>query len=194
MYLNTFYTNQIGINDGFTTKEQLIISAIVLVSLFILRYATHFTVTKIARKNDINDARIRLIRRYITGTILIFAFIIEAFIFGTEFKDLALIFSSVFAVIGIGLFAIWSILSNITSGIIMFFNFPYKVGDKIAIHDKDFPITAIIEDIRAFQLHLRLEDGGLVTYPNNLMLQKAVTLIEKDAIAFIVEDDGSATV
>jgi MscS family membrane protein len=65
----------------------------------------------------------------------------------------------------------------------MFFSFPYKVGDKIKIHDKDFPIEAIIEDIRAFQLHLRLDDGNLVTYPNNLILQKPVSLIEKDAIS-----------
>jgi small-conductance mechanosensitive channel len=67
----------------------------------------------------------------------------------------------------------------------MFFSFPYKVWDKIKIHDKDFPLEGIIEDIRAFQLHLRLENGDLVTYPNNLMLQRAVTLVEKDAI----EDD-----
>lgn len=70
----------------------------------------------------------------------------------------------------------------------MFFNFPYKVGDKIEIHDKDFPIRAIIEDIRAFHLHLRLDNGDLVTYPNNLILQKAVTLVEKEAMS---DDDGS---
>jgi small-conductance mechanosensitive channel len=64
----------------------------------------------------------------------------------------------------------------------MFFNFPYKVGDKIKIHDSDLPMEAIIEDIGAFQLHLRLENGNLVTYPNNLILQKPVTLVEKDAI------------
>lgn len=165
-----------------TYQSELIITVVVLISLLIIRFITHFTVTKVARKNGMNDARIRLIRRYITVTLFLIAILIEASVFGTAFHDLAVIFSSVFAVIGIGLFAIWSILSNITSGIIMFFNFPYKVGDKIAIHDKDFPITAIIEDIRAFQLHLRIENGDLVTYPNNLMLQKAVTLIEKDAI------------
>lgn len=169
-------------------QNQLIISGIILASLLIIRAITHFTITKVARKNGINDARIKLIRRYITVSLFIVAILIEAFVFGTEFKDLALIFSSVFAIIGIALFAIWSILSNITSGIIMFFNFPYKVGDKIEIHDKDFPITAIIEDIRAFQLHLRLDKGDLVTYPNNLMLQKAVTLLKKDAI----EDDSEA--
>ena len=89
--------------------------------------------------------------------------------------------SSVFAVIGIGLFAVWSILSNITSGVIMFFSFPYKIGDEIKIHDKDFPVIAIIEDIKAFQIHLRTSEGELITYPNNLILQKAVSLVKKDA-------------
>ena len=168
--------------------KELIGTAVVLLSLLIIRYIINFTITKIARKNDINEARIRLIRRYITFSLLLIALLIEAIIFGTQLHDIAVIFSSVFAVIGIGLFAIWSILSNITSGIIMFFNFPYKVGDKIEIHDKDFPLQAIIEDIGAFQLHLRLDNGNLVTYPNNLMLQRAVTLVQKDAI----DDDSEA--
>ena len=171
-----------------TFEGQLVITGIVLISLLIIRIITNFTITKVARKNGINEARIRLMRRYLTVTLFLVALLIEAFVFGTEFNDLALIFSSLFAVLGVGLFAVWSILSNVTSGIIMFFNFPYKVGDKIEIHDKDFPITAIIEDIRAFQLLLRLDNGDLVTYPNNLMLQKAVTLLKKDAI----EDDSEA--
>tara|TARA_R110002049_G_scaffold175107_1_gene342423 strand:- start:16659 stop:17198 length:540 start_codon:yes stop_codon:yes gene_type:complete len=167
-----------------TYESEFIKTGIVFISLLIIRFITNFTITKVARKNDINEARIRLIRRYVTVTLFLIAVLVESIIFGTQLHDIAVIFSSVFAVIGIGLFAIWSILSNITSGIIMFFNFPYKVGDKIEIHDKDFPIRGIIEDIRAFQLHLRLENGDLVTYPNNLMLQKAVTLIEKDAIEY----------
>ncbi|MEW4922611.1 mechanosensitive ion channel domain-containing protein [Algibacter sp. 2305UL17-15] len=176
-------------------RDKLVYSAIVLISLLIIRFITHFTITKVARKNEINEARIRLIRRYVTVALFLVAILIEASILGAEFDELALIFSSVFAIIGIGLFAIWSILSNITSGIIMFFNFPYKVGDKIEIHDKDFPIRAIIEDIRAFQLHLRLDNGDLVTYPNNLILQKAVTLVEKDAIDYESDsDDGAAAV
>lgn len=171
-----------------TLQNQLIITGIVLVSLLLIRAITNFTITKVARKNGINEARIRLMRRYVTVTLFLIALLIEAFVFGAEFEELAVVFSSVFAILGIALFAIWSILSNVTSGIIMFFNFPYKVGDKIEIHDKDLPLIAIIEDIRAFQLHLRLENGDLVTYPNNLILQKAVTLIKKDAI----EDDGEA--
>lgn len=167
---------------------ELITTGFLLIFLLVIRFILTMVITKVSRKHGINLARIHLMNRYVSVTLFILALLIVPFIFGTDMKDLALVFSSIFAVIGIGLFAIWSILSNITSGIIMFFSFPYKVGDKIQIHDKDFPLEGIIEDIRAFQLHLRLDNGDLVTYPNNLMLQKAVTLIKKDAIDELFED------
>lgn len=166
-----------------TYQSEFIATGILLLIMLVIRFILTRLITKISRKQGINSARIQLINRYVSVTLFLLALIIIPFIYGTKASDLILLFSSIFAVIGIGLFAIWSILSNITSGIIMFFSFPYKVGDKIEIHDKDFPLEGIIEDIRAFQLHLRLENGNLVTYPNNLMLQRAVTLIQKDAIA-----------
>lgn len=165
--------------------SQIIATLILLIILITIRQIIVVLVKKIGRKSGINEARIHLIQRYSTVTLFLIGLLFFSFILGAKPEDLALVFSSVFAVIGIALFAIWSILSNITSGVIMFFSFPYKVGDKISIHDKDFPVEAVIEDIRAFQLHLRLDNGNLVTYPNNLILQKAVTLVQKDAI-----DDG----
>tara|TARA_R110000868_G_scaffold210518_1_gene460566 strand:- start:98 stop:628 length:531 start_codon:yes stop_codon:yes gene_type:complete len=161
---------------------EIVGSLILVVFFLLLKLILKKILYGIGKRSNINIARVKLISKYITVTLVFIAVLIESIILGAEPNQLALVFSSVFAVVGIGLFAIWSILSNITSGIIMFFSFPYKVGDKIMIHDKDFPLEAIIEDIGAFQLHLRLENGNLVTYPNNLMLQKAVTLIEKDAM------------
>ena len=169
-----------------TYQSEIIYSIIVLVVILILRAIIVVAVNKIGKKSGTTEARAALIGRYATVTLVLLALLIEAFILGAKTSDITLVFSSVFAVIGIALFAIWSILSNITSGVIMFFSFPYKVGDKIKIHDKDYPVEAIIEDIRAFQLILREDNGDLVTYPNNLILQKAVTLMEKDAL-----DDSS---
>ena len=163
-------------------EPELINTVIVLAVFFFIRVIGKITIRKIGIKSSINEARIRLISRYFTFTLLIIFLFVEAYVFGVQTDDISLVFSSVFAVLGVGLFAIWSILSNVTSGVIMFFSFPYKVGDKIKIHDKDYPIEAVIEDIRAFQLHLRIDSGDLVTYPNNLILQKAVTLVQKDAI------------
>jgi small-conductance mechanosensitive channel len=165
-----------------TYQNQIINTGILLFILIIIRAIIVISVIKIGRKSGTTEARARLIGRYVTVSLVLIALLIEAFILGVGINEISLIFSSVFAVIGIALFAIWSILSNITSVVIMFFSFPYKVGDKIKIHDKDYPVEAIIEDIRAFQLHLRLDNGDLVTYPNNLILQKAVTLVQKDAL------------
>ena len=101
-------------------QSELIITGSVLIFLLIVRFSTNFAITKIARKSGINEARIRLIRRYVTVTLVLIAILIEPFVFGTNLEKIALIFSSVFAVLGVGLFAVWSILSNVTSGIIMF--------------------------------------------------------------------------
>jgi small-conductance mechanosensitive channel len=169
-----------------TYRDEILYTTILLVILLIIRTIIVITVKRIGRKSGTTEARANLIGRYVTVTLVLIALLIEAFILGVRTHEITLVFSSVFAVIGIALFAIWSILSNVTSGVIMFFSFPYKVGDKIKIHDKDYPIEAIIEDIRAFQLILREDNGDLVTYPNNLILQKAVTLMEKDAL-----DDSS---
>lgn len=168
---------------------ELISTGFLLLFMLIVRFVLIELITKISRRQGINLARIHLMNRYVSVILILITLLIIPFIYGTHFKDIAVVFSSVFAVIGIALFAIWSILSNITSGIIMFFSFPYKVGDKIEIHDKDAPLEGIIEDIRAFQIHLRLDNGNLVTYPNNLMLQKAVTLVKKDAIDELFEDE-----
>jgi len=169
-----------------THQNKIINTGILLVVLIIIRAIILIAVKRIGRKSGTTEARAKLIGRYATVTLAFIALLIEAFILGVKIQEITLVFSSVFAVIGIALFAIWSILSNVTSGVIMFFSFPYKVGDKIKIHDKDYPVEAIIEDIRAFQLILREDNGDLVTYPNNLILQKAVTLMEKDAL-----DDSS---
>jgi len=169
--------------DFFTQHRSTIMNTAIVFSIFFLiSLIIKAIINRIAKRSNIIQARTKLIGRYVTITLFLILILIEAFILGVTIDNIAVVFSSVFAVIGIALFAIWSILSNVTSGIIMFFSFPYKVGDKVKIHDKDYPIKAIIEDIRAFQLHLRMENGDLITYPNNLMLQKAVTLIQKDAM------------
>ncbi len=167
--------------DIFTTfRQQIAFSVAIIIILAIVQLILRKSAHKVGKHSEINITRTRLMFKYINILISLIAMFLFAWAWGMGPRDLTLIFSSTFAVIGVALFAIWSILSNVTSGIIMFFSFPYRIGDKIRIHDKDMPIEAVIEDIRAFHLHLRMDDGELTTYPNNLILQKAVTLVQKD--------------
>ena len=59
----------------------------------------------------------------------------------------------------------------------------YQIGDRIRVLDKDLAedfTEFTIEDIRAFHVHLRQPGGSLITYPNNLFLQRAVSILGVD--------------
>jgi len=136
-------------------------------------------IRKIGKISDIVEARTLLITKYVSVLLTFLGVGALTFIWGVNFKDLGLLFSSIFAVIGVALFASWSILSNITAGVILFFSFPFKIGDRVKILDKDIESEEpyLIEDIKAFHVNLRKDNGELLVYPNNLMIQKAVTLV-----------------
>ena len=164
----------------FIYQHQIIYTIVTVLVLWIFQFILKKTAERVGHRSEIHITRTRLMFKYINILVVIIASFLLALAWNVGVGELALMFSSIFAVIGVALFAIWSILSNITAGIILFFSFPYKIGNRIKIHDKDAPIEAVIEDIRAFHLHLRTSDGELITYPNNLILQKAVSLVEKE--------------
>ena len=168
--LNTFFTEH---------QTQLVSSAISFGLFFLLRFLVVKTIKKVGRLGDINQVRTVLVGRYFTFGLALLLGIALVVVWGVDFKELGLLLSSIFAVIGVALFATWSILSNITAGIVLFFYFPFKIGDRIRILDKDFPDEALIIDIQAFNINLKKDNGELLTYPNNLLLQKGVVLVQK---------------
>ncbi|MGB5460529.1 MAG: mechanosensitive ion channel domain-containing protein, partial [Eudoraea sp.] len=160
-------------------KSELLATVITLVTLLVLKFILSKTIRKVGSVSDLNKVRTRLIIKYVSFGLSVVGLAVIIFIWGVNFRELGLIFSSVFAVIGVAIFAQWSILSNVTAGIILYFSFPFKIGDRIKIMDKEIEYDGnyIIEDIKAFHIHLRNDDSELLTYPNSLMLQKGVLLI-----------------
>lgn len=158
-------------------KEE-ISTGILLLILVSLRLIVSKLVRRYAKSSEIIEHRANLVIKYIHLLITILAIIALILIWGVQTKDIFIALSSFTTVVGVAMFAQWSILSNITSGIILFFSFPFKIGDIIRIHDKDFPIQAEIEDIRAFHVYLRTKDGEMITYPNSLLLQKGISIMK----------------
>lgn len=96
-------------------------------------------------------------------------------IWGVDPKNVLMALSAMFAVVGVAMFAQWSILSNITAGIIIYFTTPFKLGDKIQIQDKDNPTIGYIENIMTFYIHIRSDDGELIIIPNSQFMQKTIS-------------------
>src|SRR5688572_16884501 len=175
----------------FQDYQQQLVQTIIAIAIFLLiRFILYKTIKRVGKIGELDPNRTRLIFKYINFFISAIGLFVISFFWGVNIDDLGWFISSAFAVIGVAFFAVWSILSNVTAGIILFFSFPFKIGDRIRIQDKDFPTEGLIEDIRAFHIHIRSDEGELLTYPNNLLLQKGVAQISKAE----KDDDGKDSI
>lgn len=157
--------------------REIIATGILGILLILLRIISSKLVRRYAKLNQKLEHRTNLVIKYIHLFINIIAAIAVIIIWGVQTNDIFIALSSVTTVVGVAMFAQWSILSNITSGVILFFSFPFKIGDVIKIHDKDFPIEAQIEDIGAFHVYLKTTEGEKIIYPNTLLLQKGISIV-----------------
>lgn len=164
-------------SESLTTKLLL-----VCVCIMVFYLATKL-LNKIAHdvsvRKALGDERVPYITKLMNIGMVFCCIVVMCLLLGLGYSEVSVFLSSIFAVVGVGLFAQWSILSNVTASMIIFFGFPYRIGDRIKIADKDEDMSGVIEEISMFHVILRRDDGNLITYPNSMVLQKAVIKIEQ---------------
>jgi small-conductance mechanosensitive channel len=145
-----------------------------LVGLLLLSRVLNRFLDEFARARKVPLMRVLFIRKLFNTLMIVLAVMVFCFILGLGYQQLFIFLSSVLAVIGIALFAQWSILSHLTAGMIIFFGFPYRVGDRVKVVDPDEDISGEIVEVASFHVLIRRDDGSTVTYPNSALLQKPV--------------------
>ena len=153
---------------------KIIQTVIAVVVFVILRIAANKFIDRTVAKSLMQKTRGKLIKKALN---LILLFIVSAFVlvvWGVDQTRLAFFIGSVLTVIGIALFAQWSILSNITSGIILFFYHSVKLDDTISIIDKDYEVRGRVSDIGLFFVTLKTKEDERVSIPNNVFIQKMI--------------------
>ncbi len=152
--------------------DVLIISVGVIILYAVSRKVIRGLVKRHGAKNDFDKSRMLYITK-ITGLVNSIAFgALLGFVWEISLSGLSLYFASIFTVVGVALFAHWSILSNLTASVVLFFFFPYRIGSHIRIQDGDNSVEGLILDIKMFYIEIEMEDGRIASYPNNLAIQK----------------------
>jgi len=149
----------------------LAIASFVLVKLISFKF-----LSKIQHKYNYSKFRARPIFKFLNLFIFISLITIIIAIWGVEQTKLLAFITSVLTVVGIALFAQWSILSNITSALIIFINHPVKLGESVTIMDKDFDIQGQVSDIGLFYVTMKTDTNEKIMIPNNVFLQKATKI------------------
>jgi small-conductance mechanosensitive channel len=158
-----------------TPKEIQITETLILIALsLIIKILATKSVNRFLAHFDFDLKRKRITVRIINLFLWIFIAIVMAGIWNINKEGLVVFITSIITVMGVAFFAQWSILSNITASLILFFNHPMKLGETIQILDKEYEIEGELVDISFFFMYIKTKENHLVTIPTSVVLAKTI--------------------
>lgn len=153
---------------------KVIISLGLVVLYIISRFITRRVIRRRARKNAFEEKRTIYLFRLFNSINLVIVTIIIIITWDIDFDIIGDFFLGFLTIVGVAVFASWSILSNLTASVILFFYYTYKVGHIIRIIDGANSVTGRVMEINLFYIQLQTKNGSIVSYPNNLAIQKPI--------------------
>lgn len=158
---------------------KMIESLVVIILFIVVRFVINQLINKTIIDKVIQKSRSRLVRRAINLINLFVCLTLVLIIWGVNQSEIAVFVGSVLTIVGVAFFAQWSLLSNITSSIIIFFGHSVKIGDSISIMEtKDYEIRGEVLNIGLFFTKIKLNDtDDEITMPNNIFILKTVRKI-----------------
>jgi small-conductance mechanosensitive channel len=156
-------------------KVQLIETVTVLALLFVVRLVSNYFVKLTIVKSYFKNAEKKDIIKLINLILYVITIIIISAIWSVKQENILLFASSLITVFGVALFAEMSILSNITACIILFFQHPIKVGDRISFTYEGKDIEGELIDISYFFVYVKTKKATL-TVPNALLLKSSFSI------------------
>jgi small-conductance mechanosensitive channel len=163
-----------------TYKIQIIETIVVILGYFITYYTTKVFINNSLNQAHLQHGRRKMIIKAVHLVSFLAASILLSAIWGLKQNEIAVFVGTLLTALGIAFFAQWSLLSNVTSSLLLFFNHPVKIGDTLKVLDKEYPFEGEVTDLTYFFVHLKSANGEIITIPNSLLLQKSVSVVEKN--------------
>ncbi len=159
-----------------TLQIQIIETIFIFIGYIVTLFITNTFINNTLKETNLKRGR----RKVIVKAVQLFSFItlivLLSAVWGLEQNEIAVFVGTIITALGIAFFASWSLLSNVTSSLLLFFNHPINIGDTIKILDKEYPFEGEITDLTYFFIHLKNAEGEIITIPNSLLLQKAIAI------------------
>ncbi len=137
-------------------------------------------IDRYVQKNRMSQPRNLAMHKTKTITFHMAAIMSLIILWGVSFESAWVSLAGFIGLIAIGFFAVWSILSNIFAGVILFFFRPFKVDDYIEIIPDG--ISGKVKDINGFFVILSDNEGNLTHVPNNMFYQKIVKTLNHSPV------------
>lgn len=164
--------------DLLNYKTQLIESGIVIVCFVLLKFINSYLLKHFVAQSYFKLSEKKDILKLINLLLFVVFTIVFVSIWSVKQENILVFASSVITVFGVALFAEMSILSNVTACLILFFQHPIKIGDRISVSFEGKEIEGELIDITYFFVFIKTNNRGTLTIPNALLLKSSFIILE----------------
>lgn len=157
---------------------KIILTVVIAAGIYLLQKLLQMAIDRYIRKTNIRHKRALAVHKLKTVILYFIGAVIILYIWGIDLENVWIFLTGFIGLVAIGFFAVWSILSNIFAGVILFFSQTVRIQDTIEIIPDN--VKGTVKDINLFFLTLTDENGNDITIPSNMIFQKMIKKIPAD--------------
>ena len=155
-----------------TSIKILPLALLVLVGAAIVQFILNRGLSLLASRTHLEPNDLLPLKKVLKSVLYLVTAILILTVFGVNLGGLWAIMSTILAMVAIGFVAVWSLLSNVSSTVIILLFRPFAIGDELEFAGE--PVKGKVVDLNFLYTTLRETDGTLIQIPNNLFFQKSV--------------------
>jgi len=123
-----------------------------------------------AEESGLQDSAARNAVRLARAIIGVFGLLILLVIWGVDLQSVVFFVTTTITLLGVAMFATWSILSNVTAYFILIMHGSLQRGSFVRVLDSDNYVEGYIAEITLFNTKLVTKEREEIIYPNNLFI------------------------
>ncbi len=159
-------------------KVQLIESGVVVVCFLFIKFVLAYLIKHFVSHSYFKLSEKKDVLKLINLLLFVLFAIVLVSIWSVKQENILVFASSIITVFGVAMFAEMSILSNVTACLILFFQHPIKIGDRISVSFEGKEIEGELIDITYFFVFIKTENKGTLTIPNALLLKSSFVILD----------------
>ncbi|MBS3815414.1 MAG: mechanosensitive ion channel family protein [Hadesarchaea archaeon] len=166
------------IQDFWVYFFRVIVPALITIGVgFFLQKFLSSRISSFGEKKNLPESHVYAVKLITRWIIVIGVILALVNIFGFGVGRLWIVISSIAAMIIIGFVAVWSVLGNTLSSLILMIWRPFEVGDNVDVLPEG--ISGRVFEINLFFTRLRTEEGNVISVPNSVFMGKFIKVLSE---------------
>lgn len=170
---------------------ELIITAILLVTYIVLDLLTAPQLEAGAEHGGFKGATASRTIKAARTIALIVCLLLLSLIWGVQLSAVFVFATTTLTLLGVALFAQWSLISNITAYFILTLHPSFARGNYIRVMDGDNYVEGVIADLNLFSTKLISDNREVIMYPNILLLGRPAQINPKERMSSVGKIGGA---